>query len=146
MVRPKKERVVGVPASLSYFKPGGIPLRQLEESLLTVDELESLRLCDLEQLSHEEAGRRMNVSRATLGRIVREARRKVADALVHAKALRVEGGNYRIAEEMRLFVCSDCGRRWEEPFGTGRPGGCPVCESNQFHRVWKEEAEFPDYE
>ncbi|VVS93952.1 DUF134 domain-containing protein [Desulfoluna spongiiphila] len=146
MVRPKKERVVGVPSSLSYFKPGGIPLRQLEETLLTVDELESLRLCDLEQLSHEEAGRRMNVSRATLGRIVREARRKVADALVHAKALRVEGGNYRITEEMRLFVCSGCGKRWEEPYGTGRPGGCPSCDSVKFHRVWKEEAEFPESE
>ncbi|SCX94422.1 DUF134 domain-containing protein [Desulfoluna spongiiphila] len=146
MVRPKKERVVGVPSSLSYFKPGGIPLRQLEETLLTVDELESLRLCDLEQLSHEEAGRRMNVSRATLGRIVREARRKVADALVHAKALRVEGGNYRITEEMRLFVCSGCGKRWEEPYGTGRPDGCPSCDSVKFHRVWKEEAEFPESE
>ena len=144
MVRPKKERVVGVPSGLSYFKPGGIPLRQLEEILLSVDELEALRLCDLEQLSHEEAGRRMNVSRATLGRIVREARRKVADALVHAKALRVEGGHYRIMEEMRLFVCTGCGKRWEEPYGTGRPDGCPACKREQFHRVWKEEPESPE--
>lgn len=146
MVRPKKERVVGIPNSLSYFKPGGIPLRQLEETLLTVDELESLRLCDLEQLSHEEAGRRMNVSRATLGRIVRQARCKVADALVHAKALRVEGGNYRVTEERRLFVCSSCGKRWDEPCGIGRPDGCPGCKSSKFHRAWKEEADFPESE
>lgn len=146
MVRPKKERVVGIPTSLSYFKPGGIPLRKLEEILLTVDELEALRLCDLEQLSHEEAGARMKVSRATLGRIVREARQKVADALVHAKALRVEGGNYRVMEETRLFVCIDCGNRWEEPYGTGRPGGCPACESARFHRVWTEDAESPPSE
>ncbi|MCG8473109.1 MAG: DUF134 domain-containing protein [Desulfobacterales bacterium] len=136
MVRPKKERVVGVPTGLSYFKPGGIPLRKLEETQLSVDELEAFRLCDLEQLSHEEAGRRMNVSRATLGRIVRQARRKVADALVNAKALKVEGGNYRIMEELRLFACSGCGKRWEEPYGTGRPAGCPGCDSDRFHRVW----------
>ena len=68
----------------------------LEEVRLTVDERESLRLADLLGMSHEEAGRRMGVSRATFGRIVECARKIVADALIHGKAIRVEGGNYKV--------------------------------------------------
>jgi len=64
----------------------------LAEVVLGFDELEALRLADCEGLSHEEVGKRMNVSRSTAGRILESARRKVADALVMGKALRIEGG------------------------------------------------------
>jgi predicted DNA-binding protein (UPF0251 family) len=67
-------------------------MRQLEETSLGLDELEAIRLADVENLSHEEVGEMMNVSRATAGRIIAEARRKVASALVHGWSLRVEGG------------------------------------------------------
>jgi predicted DNA-binding protein (UPF0251 family) len=67
-------------------------MRLLEEVALGLDELEALRLADLEHLSHEEIGRMMNVSRATAGRILAEARRKAATALVLGLAIRVEGG------------------------------------------------------
>jgi predicted DNA-binding protein (UPF0251 family) len=67
-------------------------MRQLEEVSLGLDELEAMRLADLENLSHEEVGAQMNVSRATAGRILAEARRKTAAALVHGWAIRVEGG------------------------------------------------------
>jgi predicted DNA-binding protein (UPF0251 family) len=64
----------------------------LEEVALSVDELEALRLADLEGLYHDGAAERMRVSRATFGRIVEAARRKVAEALVHGKALKIGGG------------------------------------------------------
>jgi predicted DNA-binding protein (UPF0251 family) len=76
----------------TYYKPRGVPLRALEQVALTVDELEALRLADLEGLYQEEAAGRMNVSRQTFGRIVEAARKKVADALVNGKALSIEGG------------------------------------------------------
>jgi predicted DNA-binding protein (UPF0251 family) len=88
--RPKKCRCVNFNPQALYFKPRGIPLVDLEEVSLTLDEVEALRLADYESRYHEEAARAMNVSRATFGRIVNEARRKVAGALIEGKALRIE--------------------------------------------------------
>lgn len=76
----------------TFFKPRGIPLVELEEVTLSVDEFEALRLADLDGLYQEEAALRMNISRATLGRIVESAHRKVADALINGKAIKIEGG------------------------------------------------------
>jgi len=64
----------------------------LQEVILTLDELESLRLADLDGLYQEQAAEQMKISRPTFSRIVEEARRKVADALIHGKALRIEPG------------------------------------------------------
>ena len=69
-------------------------MRDLEETVLASDELEALRLADLEGLSHEEAAERMGVSRPTFGRIVANARAVVADALTGGKALRIERPEY----------------------------------------------------
>ncbi len=109
----------------------------LEQVQLTVDELEALRLADLLGMSHEEAGNQMGVSRATFGRIIEQARKTVADALIHGKAINVEGGNYRRVDpaENRLFLCEGCKCEWEEPRGTGRPPKCPSCECEQLHRI-----------
>ena len=89
-------RVAGVPAA-AYFKPQGTPLRGIEEIVLAVEGLEALRLADLEGLSTEEAAAHMAVSRHTFGRVLAEARQAVARALVGGLALRIEGGNYRLA-------------------------------------------------
>ncbi len=84
-------RIQGEPAA-PVFKPAGVPLRALESIAMTLDELEALRLADLEGLYQEEAAARMGVSRSTFSRIVAAAHRKVADALVHGKALTIAGG------------------------------------------------------
>jgi len=75
-----------------YFKPAGVPLRMLEDVALSLDEVEALRLADLKALHQKPAAEQMGVSRATFGRIVESARRKVADALINGKALRLGGG------------------------------------------------------
>jgi predicted DNA-binding protein (UPF0251 family) len=67
-------------------------VRDLDEVVMSLDEFEAMRLADLEGLYQEQAAARMNVSRPTFGRIIDSARRKVAEALVHGKALRIEGG------------------------------------------------------
>jgi predicted DNA-binding protein (UPF0251 family) len=74
------------------FKPAGIPMRAMEEVVLTLDEFEAVRLADLNGLYQEDAAKQMNVSRPTFSRVVDSAHGKIADALVHGKALRIEGG------------------------------------------------------
>ncbi len=93
MARPFCKRIVESSPVASYFKPAGIPMRMLEEASLTLDEFESLRLADLECMYQEEAAKKMGVSRPTFSRIVASARKKIADALVNGKALRIEGGH-----------------------------------------------------
>ena len=138
MVRPRKDRMVAFNPRISYFKPRGIPMIDLEEVALTVDEREAIRLSDLMGMSHEEAGRRMGVSRATFGRIIQRARRAVADALINGKAIKVGGGNYKIVQTARLFYCPACTHQWEEALGTGRPEACPACGSRGFYRLGEE--------
>lgn len=135
MVRPKKNRFVKFDPDISYFKPRGIPMQNLEEVCLTLDEGEAIRLADLLNLSHEEAGRRMGVSRATFGRIVQRARKTIADALINGKAINIEGGSYKIMLEERIFMCRKCDKQWGEPQGTGRPNSCPKCNDDDFYRV-----------
>jgi predicted DNA-binding protein (UPF0251 family) len=90
MPRPKKYRCVGCKPDTTYFKPRGIPLVELEEISLTIDELESIRLADYEDLYHENAAKRMQISRQTFGRILNSARKKVAECLLKGKALKIE--------------------------------------------------------
>jgi predicted DNA-binding protein (UPF0251 family) len=99
MSRPKKCRFVGCNPRALYFKPRGIPLFQLEETGLDMDELESVHLADYEGLYHEDAAVKMGISRATFGRILNNARRKIADAIVNGKALKIEKSILKEGEE-----------------------------------------------
>lgn len=91
MPRPTCPRKITHLPPAKYFKPAGIPLRDLEEILVAADEVESLRLADCEGLYHVDAARRMGVSRQTFDRIIRRARQKVACALVQGLAIRIDG-------------------------------------------------------
>jgi predicted DNA-binding protein (UPF0251 family) len=83
---------VGLGCETRVFKPAGTPLRELPVVHLDLDGLEALRLADLEGLYQEAAAEQMGVSRATFGRIVAAAHARVAEALLHGKALRIGGG------------------------------------------------------
>jgi uncharacterized protein len=134
MARPKNcRRVTCAPAS-RYFKPRGIPLYMLEEVILTVDEFEAVRLADYEGLYHSDAAERMEVSRQTFGRIIESARRKLAEALVKGRALKIEGGEIEPGPT-RSFECGECKHSWDLPFGTGRPQNCPACRGENIHRT-----------
>ena len=76
----------------NYYKPAGIPMRELEQIILSLDEYEAMRLADFEGLYHEKAAEEMNISRQTFGRIIQGARHKIASALVTGKAIRIDGG------------------------------------------------------
>jgi len=122
---------------VAYFKPRGIPLTKLDEVILTVDEFESIRLADIEGMYQDEAAKEMNVSRQTFGNIVKSAHRKIADALVKGKAIKIKGGVYQMAG-MRKFKCYECRHIWENAYGSGRPGECPKCQSKNIHRAEEE--------
>ncbi|MDX9724637.1 MAG: DUF134 domain-containing protein [Myxococcota bacterium] len=92
MVRPFSDRHVAGRPAIALFKPAGRALFELEYVVLSLDEFEALRLADLEGHYQTEAARQMKVSRATFSRIIEAAHQKVADALVHGKAIRIEGG------------------------------------------------------
>jgi uncharacterized protein len=133
MARPKCCRRISQTPACRVFKPLGVPVSALEEVVLSIDEVEALRLADLEGLYHEQAAERMNVSRQTFGRIVETARRKVARVLSEGLALRIEGGEIETPEN-RTFECDECHHTWAVPYGTGRPEGCPECKSQSIHR------------
>jgi len=97
MPRPRHFRRIGCLPQANFYKPRGIPLAILQQVNLTCDELEAVRLADLEGLYQEQAAEKMNVSRQTLGRILDSAHRKIADALVNGKALSIEGGPIELA-------------------------------------------------
>ncbi|ADT89058.1 DUF134 domain-containing protein [Vibrio sp. Vb2880] len=87
MARPKIPRqICGTPAQ-SCFKPNGIPMSQLDTITLQADEFEALRLVDYQGMQQQVAAVEMGVSRQTLANLVKAARRKVSDCLLHGKAL-----------------------------------------------------------
>ena len=122
------------PPRCGLFKPAGVPCSSLGEVVLTLDEMEAMRLADLEGMYQEQAAEEMHISRPTFGRVIESARRKVAQALMLGQALRIEGGPVEVMT-MRRFQCYQCQHVWEVPPGTGRPQVCPRCQDINIHRA-----------
>ncbi len=123
MPRPNKMRRIHGDFDAEYFKPRGRAMIELEEVALEADELEAIRLADLEERYQNDAAELMGVSRQTFGNIVKRARQKVADALINGKAIKITPV---IMERKR---CRGCGRRWAETSYAPKEDNCPVCES-----------------
>jgi predicted DNA-binding protein (UPF0251 family) len=107
-------------------------MAELKEEVLTVEEIEALRLKDLEGMEQDECAERMGISQSTFQRMLARARFKLAKGLVEARSIRIEGGNYELAGNR--LRCLECGMEWEGQ-GTGRAGddkevppvSCPKC-------------------
>ncbi|MBN2891295.1 MAG: DUF134 domain-containing protein [Bacteroidales bacterium] len=89
MPRPCKNRKIRGKLNSNHFKPAGIPLSEIEEIELLMEEFEALRLTYVEDLPQEESSKRMEVSQPTFSRILKSAMKKVSDAIVHAKAIKI---------------------------------------------------------
>jgi predicted DNA-binding protein (UPF0251 family) len=136
MSRPPKCRRVEFLPQLTYFKPAGVSMKDLTEVVLSVEELEAVRLKDLMGLEQEACAEKMGVSRPTYHRILSSARQKIAEALINGKAIRVEGGNFRVA--VRLYLCRTCGHQWEQECGHGPRFSdltCSACHKNDVIRI-----------
>jgi predicted DNA-binding protein (UPF0251 family) len=120
MPRPPKCRRVAYLPEATYFKPAGIPLRLLDEVILSVEEAEAIRLKDLEGLEQEQGAEKMNISRPTFQRVLASARQKIADALLNGKAIRIEGGNFEVAPGITLSPLGPGRQRGQHGRGRGR--------------------------
>lgn len=92
MSRRKIPRCLGFRPDVYYFKPLGVPLRELSEVVLRSDELEALKLYEVDRLEQTEAAEKMKISQPTFARLLGSANQKIADAIIKGKAIRIEGG------------------------------------------------------
>jgi len=139
--RPTQCRSVHDLPKVTCFKPEGVPRQELKSVLLTVDELEAIRLADMEGLHQAVAALKMNVSRPTFGRILEAGHKKVAEALVDGKQLCIRGGVIRsLCDSIPsnipgTCVCIECGV--EVPHNQGDPCNeafCPQCGASLRHK------------
>ena len=124
MSRPRIPRRVHSEPDVTYFKPAGVMMRQLEHVIISVDEFEAVRLKDYEGIEQTNAAEKMKISQPTFQRLLLAARRKLADAIVNGKAIKIGGGDYMIRGSGRgrmggssaagpsgECVCTKCGQR-----------------------------------
>ena len=90
MPRPRIPRCIRFTPGVFYFKPQGIPLRELEEVMLLHDELEALKLYEFDELEQIKAAEKMNISQPTFARLLGSAHKKIADAIISGKAIKIE--------------------------------------------------------
>ena len=90
MPRCKKHRCCRILEAEKLFKPRSIPLAELQVTVISLDEFEAVRLCDHDQLSQIQAAARMRISRGTVQRLLEAGRFKIADALLHDKAIQID--------------------------------------------------------
>lgn len=128
MPRPVKCRRVEFFPENTYFIPLGKKKCQVEEINLKVEELEAMRLKDIEGLNQEECAERMQVSRQTFQNIINSARKKVALALTQGKAIHISGGNYTSGSCQ--FKCLNCGRVYDLSQEHSNHT-CPSCNSKE---------------
>ena len=147
MPRPRKCRRVLAPPPARYFKPQGVPMRHLEQVALPVEGYEALRLVDIAGLSQEEAAAAMGVSRQTFGRVLAQARRAVARAVVLGRALCIEGGTYRLHREEpimaeKIAVSSEApGLESQVDPRFGRAAGFVLVDPQTMEHTWLDNGE-----
>ena len=156
MPRPRLFRRVRFQPGITYFKPAGVRLAELEEVVLTFGEFEALRLCDEQGIDQKEAAKKMKLSQPTLHRTLLSARKKVADAVVNGKSIRIEGGSYKMVAPRRgvgrgvgrgqgMGQGRGLRRGIGSGTGRGRMGGtaagpvgeckCPACGNRVPHKI-----------
>lgn len=130
--RPVRIRKISNPPIISGLKPyGGKSSAGANEVIfLYLEEFEAIRLCDHEQMNHEQASALMAVSRPTLTRIYARARKKIADALVTGKQIIIEGG--KIYFDSEWYACGSCGCYFNNPDKLEKVKQCPLCRSKKF--------------
>ena len=89
MTRPRLCRRIKFNPDITYFKPQGVPMRDLEIVELTIEEAEALRLRNIKDLEQEEAAKKMNTSQSTYQRILSSAYKKITEALIDGKAIKI---------------------------------------------------------
>lgn len=147
MARPIKCRRIEKFPDNTYFVPLGKRKCDVDEVVLKLEEIEAMRLKDIEGLNQQECAEKMQVSRQTFQNIIDSARRKTAEALTQGKAINISGGNYITGHCM--LKCNSCGKIYEVQYPKDK-FECPECGSkdiictkrkNKCHRWCQKEEE-----
>ncbi|SHK38114.1 DUF134 domain-containing protein [Tepidibacter formicigenes] len=134
MPRPIKPRKISFVPKNRYFVPYGKQKCSVDEIELKFEEVEAMRLKDIENLSQEECAKRMNVSRQTFQLIIDEARKKVALALTKGMAINIQGGNYTF--NICKYKCVECGKEFDKVYEQNI-NACPECDSEKIACIQK---------
>lgn len=140
-MRPTKERHVEQLPPVSQYKPVGVPLYSVDEIVVTVEEMEAIRLADVEGLDQEPASVSMGISRPTFHRILARAHTKIGKAIWEGKSFRIDGGTYKVGCRgggQRRFRCGKCEHEWSVPHGQQGRGcsiPCPACSAQEALRL-----------
>ncbi|QNK39920.1 DUF134 domain-containing protein [Caproicibacter fermentans] len=134
MARPTKWRKIENIPTIPYFIPSDKNLDDIPDNILKLEELEAIRLKDLEGLEQTECAEKMQVSRPTFQRILLSAREKIADSLINGKTIHIEGGNF--TRNICPVQCLDCGKEWMESYENlesikNGKYSCPECGSKR---------------
>ncbi|MBS7527216.1 DUF134 domain-containing protein [Fusibacter paucivorans] len=121
MARPRKGKIVCEMPKYARFGPKGQGYTGNANLVMTVEEYESIRLMDYEGMNQEESAKKMEIGRSTFQRIYDDARKKIAQSLVEGRTINIEGGDYKICENL----------------GECRKGGC--CRRQQIRGVHQEQ-------
>lgn len=132
MSRPRKRRRVGLMPRVTCFKPVGLAEQPPVEQI-SIDEMEALRLKDVEGLDQDSCASAMGVAQSTFQRILTGARRKLSRALWEGKAIRIEGGHYQLVPRQQR--CGNCGHQWHHDQYPAREEHCPQCQGRG--RRWR---------
>ena len=116
----------------SQYKPPRIPLNELQKVIITLEEFEAIKLVDYENQSQRKAAESMEVSQATLNRVLKSGRNKIANGLVNGYAIILEGGKNVLP--CRIVKCESCSHQWS-PKEQGFPKNCPICKSEDIIRI-----------
>lgn len=135
-MRPRICRRIRLMPNITYFKPAGVRIVDLDEVVLTIDEYEAVRLIDLEGIEQNKAANQMNISQPTLSRLLKSGRKKLAEAIIKGKAIKIQGGTYKMQQTKGRGLGQERGRGLGigsrgrmQGVGAG-PGGkckCPKC-------------------
>lgn len=128
MPRPTKFRRVGFFPKDTYFFPMGKAKCEIKETALKVEELEAMRLKDVEGLNQEQCAEIMGVSRQTFQNIIDAARKKITQALIEGNAIKIGGGDY--TTKFCKFKCLSCGNLYDINYKQDR-NTCPSCGSSK---------------
>lgn len=99
MPRPRICRRVRFKPNVTYFKPAGVRMINLDEIILTIDEYEAVRLIDLNEIEQGKAAKEMKISQPTLSRLLKSGRKKLAEAIIKGKAIKIEGGSFKFSQK-----------------------------------------------
>ena len=132
MARPRNHSIVQIPPKIKGFIPLGFYAQESEPVTLYVEEYETIRLLDYENLSQAEAAKYMKISRPTLTRIYERARKKIALALTEVHAISIEGG--QAIYEGEWYLCKKCESNFNNP-GYKKIKQCPLCRSNEIKNL-----------